>query len=323
MRTRIVIGVFSIIILGAVGTIFLSLDIFNRVNEIDALCARRSGEENYTPDNFAWEDFDTTPYAIDTYEAVSFPARDGVMISGFFIPAPVSTVSDASTVIIAHGFNDCKRRPISLTPAGMLQQNGFNSLVIDLRNHGDSEVTTQRMTGGVDEAQDVLGAWDWLIESRGISPDKISVFGYSMGGATIIHAMSDEQQIVAGWSDSTFDSMDSVIRYQLGLNEPPVPEFFSPTALLVGQVAAGVDLALNTTADALQDLEDRPLFLLHSTEDELVPYTSFETLIEVATGANIDLTTWEVTESKHVLHMFNDPSGYEERLITFFTEHLN
>ena len=230
-------------------------------------------------------------------------------VSGFFIPANISDTSQASTVIIVHGFNDCKRRPFSLTPAGMLRQNGFNSLVIDLRNHGDSEVTIKRMTGGLLEAQDVLGAWDWLVKTRGIAPEKIGVFGYSLGGATIIHAMAYEPQIVAGWADSTFDSMDSVLQYQLRRNNPSLPTLLSKPALLLGNIAHGIDLTTNTTSDAIQGLAGRPLHLLHSHGDESVPFSSYQTLATVATHAGVDLVTWEVDGSGHIERLVQGRRG--------------
>ena len=96
MRTKIALLILIVVVvLGGVGFTALSLEIFDRINTVDALCFRRPGEENYTPDNFARENFDTVPYLITTYETVEFPARgDGVTVSGFFIPA---TISDTST----------------------------------------------------------------------------------------------------------------------------------------------------------------------------------------------------------------------------------
>lgn len=324
MRKRIILIVVLLFVVAAgVGFVVLNQEIFDRITVVDAKCLRRGDEGTYTPDNFERQGFDTSAYLMNNYETVTFPARDGVEISGFFIPALVPDISQASTVIIVHGFNDCKHRPHSLLPASMLQRNGFNSLVIDLRNHGDSQVTTARMTGGVDEAQDVLGAWDWLIAQQGISPENIGIFGYSLGGSTIIHAMSDEPRIVAGWSDSTFDAMDSVLRLQLSLNEPSFPEFLSQSVLSMGRLFHNVDLRNNTTADAIQELGDRPLFVLHSTEDETVPFAAFTTLVATASETNEQVVAWAVGDSLHIEHMFNDPVNYEERLVAFFDEHLN
>ena len=44
-----------------------------------------------------------------------------------------------------------------LTPAGMLWRNGFNVLLIDLRDTGDSTFQDGRSTIGNEEHRDVLG----------------------------------------------------------------------------------------------------------------------------------------------------------------------
>lgn len=75
MRTRIALVSLIIVLCVGVGLTALSLEIFDRINMVDALCFRRPGEENYTPENFARDNFDTTSYLINSYEPVEFPAR--------------------------------------------------------------------------------------------------------------------------------------------------------------------------------------------------------------------------------------------------------
>ena len=52
-------------------------------------------------------------------------------------------------------------------------------------------------------------------------------------------------------------------------------------------------------------------------------FSSYKALATTATNAGVDLVTWEVENSAHIEHMFNDPEGYEARLIAFFDKHLN
>ena len=85
--------------------------------------------------------FDTTPYLMPDYESVEIASRDaGITLSGWFVPANGDS-ADSATVIVIHGLGvgttDCKRSPRALLAAGMLNQAGFNVLLIDLRQHGD------------------------------------------------------------------------------------------------------------------------------------------------------------------------------------------
>ena len=66
------------------------------------------------------------------------------------------------------------------------------SLRIDLRNHGDSGTTGGRHTGGIRESADVLGAWDWLVAERDLTPERIGLFGISLGAASVVIAAGDE-----------------------------------------------------------------------------------------------------------------------------------
>src|SRR5262249_22310258 len=142
------------------------------------------GSDQFTPADFHSASLDTTPYLMPQYENVDFPSRDrGLRISGFWIPAD-NAPSDQATVILLHGNAACKRSPETLIPAGMLHRAHFNVLAIDMRNVGDSQIDDGRNAAGTKEYLDLLGAWDWVQATHAIPPQKIGLFGYSLGGST-------------------------------------------------------------------------------------------------------------------------------------------
>ena len=51
-------------------------------------------------------------------------------------------------------------------PAGMLANAGFNVIVFDLRDHGESSIDDDRVSGGQDEWVDVIAIFDWLVEEQ-------------------------------------------------------------------------------------------------------------------------------------------------------------
>ena len=102
-------------------------------------CAVWEGEQSNTPTNFEiWEDYQDTinasDYFIDSYEDVSFPSTDDVVISGWWMEQNPG----GPTVIINHGLTSSKYSSGILLASGILYRNGFNVLAIDLRDHGDS-----------------------------------------------------------------------------------------------------------------------------------------------------------------------------------------
>src|SRR5688572_25727978 len=80
-----VLGVLSL--LACSGYWGFSYYLMNRVTLVDPKCERRDGEYANTPAQFSRGGFDTTPYLMETYEAVSLPSRaQDITISGWFIP---------------------------------------------------------------------------------------------------------------------------------------------------------------------------------------------------------------------------------------------
>jgi pimeloyl-ACP methyl ester carboxylesterase len=103
-------------------------------------------------DDFTAGGFDTTPYAMPGYREVSFPSRDArqprLTIPASWVPAQKA---GAPAVIVVHGRNSCRHDPVVLLPAGMLARNGFSVLMIDLRDHGDSDIEDGRSGWGSEE----------------------------------------------------------------------------------------------------------------------------------------------------------------------------
>ena len=106
------------------------------------------GRREFTPSSFKGvyypeNNTDVQPYLVKNFETVEFPARgDGNTISGWFIP---STTPSDRVVIVVHGADVCRKNTTVLLSSGMLANNGFNVLSIDLRNHGDLNGTNMDM----------------------------------------------------------------------------------------------------------------------------------------------------------------------------------
>ncbi len=136
----IIVGV-TVVALGIVGYVATGTLVYNQLTSVKPFCEDDPGEYENTPASFtAYYDLDTTPFLMTDYQDVRFPSRDDhFTIAAWWIPAQTDAdVSQLPTVILVHGLSDCRRRPTILLPAGMLHRNGFNTLLIDLRDHGDS-----------------------------------------------------------------------------------------------------------------------------------------------------------------------------------------
>ncbi len=278
------------------------------------------GRREFTPASFKGvyyeeNNIDVTPYLVKNFETVEFPARDdGNTISAWFIP---STTPSDKVVIVVHGGDVCRQNTSVLLPSGMLANNGFNVLSIDLRNHGASQVVSKRFTAGVSEYKDVLGAFDWL-RGKGYDAKNIGVVGISMGASSSMNAFGAEQQIAALWSDSAFADIPTVLDDQLTLNGMPL--FFAKAVLVVARVnGTNMDMDAISPIRATQKFNGRAVMIVHGSKDEWVNVNSAYRLHDAA-GKSAEL--WIIDGTRHVEGMFVHPEEYQKRLIAFFEKAL-
>jgi len=112
------------------------------------------------------------------YQEISFHSRDGLQIAAWYVPS-----KNRAAIILVHGAGGAK--VTMLNHARMLGVEGYGLLMLDLRAHGDSEGDT---ITGVYEADDVLGAVDYLRSRPELSPDQIGALGVSLGALVVLQA---------------------------------------------------------------------------------------------------------------------------------------
>ena len=258
-------------------------------------------------------DFDTTPYLMPDYETVRFPSREsGLMLAGWYIPGDPT----APVVILTHGLNSCKCHHEVLLSAGMLHRNGFNVLVYDLHNHGESESDGGRYAGGNTEYLDLLGAWDWLIAEKGFAPERIGAVGYSLGAGTTLIAFSQEPRLAAVWVDSPYADLQVAINEEMARNN--YPTWLVPGGLLMARVLDGVDLLAHNPSEAIRQDAGRPLFIVHGTGDTRINVHHSYDLAALAAQTGANVTTWFPEGVEHARANLELPAEYEQRLVDFF-----
>lgn len=300
--------------LGAAGYLALCAWLYDRVTQVppDSPMSRSLD----TPIVFSAGDVDTAPYAMPRFEEVRFPDRTGVVgIAGWWIP--VERDPEAPAVIVVHGYTACRRDGWVLLAAGMLHRHGFATLAIDLRNHGDSGRTGGRHTGGIRESADVLGAWDWLVAERGLAPERIGLFGISLGAASVVIAAGDEPKVAAVWSDSGYGDIDDATRAELRRNY--LPPILLPGGLLAGRLLDGPGLRAKSPLQAMTQLAGRPVFVTHGTADQRLDVRYLDQLVEAGQAAGADVESWIVPGSGHASAIVDQPVEYERRLVDFFS----
>jgi dipeptidyl aminopeptidase/acylaminoacyl peptidase len=316
-RRGILIIVIVVVVLLVVGYSVAGAVIYNTLSDVSRMCAAR--ESSNTPSAFTVEDIDTTTLAMENYEDVSFPSRDpNITISAWYVPA--EDEANAPAVILVHGLRGCKYGAEVLLPAGMLHRAGFNVLLMDMRDHGDSTIEDRRYAGGTEEYRDVLGAWDWLMAEKGIPAERIGLFGVSLGAATVMIATGEEPRVAAVWEDSGFADINVAIVAELSRNG--YPTFLASSASLMSQVISGDNITAFSPLNAMAKLNGRPIYITHGDADTRLSVQYASDLAEAVRTAGGQVEPWIIAGSGHVQGMFNETEEYERRLSAFFSEAL-
>lgn len=257
--------------------------------------------------------FDAAPYYMPAPEVVTIPSRGGrVPLSGWFVR---SGVEDAPAVVVVHGHTACKRDTTVLLPAGMLHRQGYDVLLIDLRDHGDSGGDDGRYAGGTDEYLDVLGGWDWL-RDQGYAPERIGLAGISLGAATVLIAAGEEPAVAAVWADSSYAAIRVAVRAELARNG--YPAVLEAGGLLMARLLAGTDLEARSPLQAVTELDGRPLAIVHGELDSRLSVDYGRELAAAAEAHGSPVEAWFVPGAEHVAAMFIHADEYERRLVAFF-----
>lgn len=292
-------------------------------NKLSAVEPGGGDDAGNTPASFQntveeWPDFDVSPFVMKEYEAVRFPSRQpGLELTGWY----VSGDSGAPVVILTHGIGSCKCSTRILVAAGMLNRNGFNVFMYDMREHGESDIEDGRAAIGTEEYLDLLGAWDWLIGEKGFTPEQIGVYGQSLGAATTLIAFGQETKLAAAFVDSPFSDLRVIINEELSRNN--YPTFLVPGALLMAKVVAGDDLTSFGPQAALTNDAGRPIFIVHGTGDTRINVHHARDLAALGEQAGANLTVWIPENVGHVEAEFASPEEYEQKLVEFFLVALN
>lgn len=240
---------------------------------------------------------------------VSYETNDGLTIRGWYVERDPR----APGILLVHGHNASRYEGLRYAPS--LYKAGFNLLLIDLRNCGESDASFISM--GYYERRDVAGGIDYLLRTKGLP--SVGIFGFSMGAATSTLAMAEDPRIKAGVLDSGFTSFYDIIRDR-GRQDFGVPEYpLIPIVQWLFELRGGINADELRPIDVIARISPRPVFLLHGTADRIVPFAHGEDLYRASAEPKF---FWPVAGADHVRGWNTDRDYAESEIPGFFQTHL-
>jgi fermentation-respiration switch protein FrsA (DUF1100 family) len=252
----------------------------------------------------------TTPASVGLeFREVELRSTDGVRLSAWWVPAEDSSLA----AVLVPGWGGYKFDEHLLQTLPVYHGAGYGVLMLDLRAQGES--SGARRTLGYREVRDVRGALAWL-QSQGYALDQVVLHGWSMGGATALRA-APGTGVAAVVEEAGYADLPLLLKGKL-------PEFvrfgglLEPAILLAGRLFPDFDpwdVVPKNDAAKLSD-EGVPLFIIHSTGDEIVPYEQ----AKILAAAYPEASVWKLQGYRHV-EAYEHPE-YAGRLLRFLDESL-
>lgn len=187
------------------------------------------------------------------YEEVTFKTEDDVQLHGWFIPNHESE----QVLLFFHGnAGNISHRRESIE---IFHRLGLNVFIIDYRGYGQSKGKPNEKGLYLDAS----AAWRYLTEEKAFDADDILIFGRSLGGA-VAAKLAAEVQARGLILESTMSSAKAFAR-----------DVFT---ILSRLVVIRYDF---NTAQYIQRV-DYPVLVLHSPDDEIMPFRLGEKVYESA-----------------------------------------
>lgn len=224
-----------------------------------------------------------------SYEEVGIETQDGLRLHGWFIPAREAR----ATLLFLHGnAGNISHRLDSLR---IFHGLGLEVLIVDYRGYGRSE-------GRPSEEgtyHDARAAWRYLVDERGVAPERIVLFGRSIGAA-IATALAVERRPGALILESGFTSIPDLA----GDLYPWLParwlaRLHYDTRARLPEIAA-------------------PALIVHSRDDEIIRFAHAEALYAAAREPKALL----VLRGTHNTGFLESEQRYVDGLAAFLSEHL-
>lgn len=253
-------------------------------------------------------DFTFTPWELGIpSEDVRFPARGGAhAVTGWWLPQP----TPSPVIIACSGYRGKKADLLGIS--SRLWHAGNTVLLMDFYGHGADRGVP--VTLAFREVLDFLGAVDYVAQRETSQP--LGAIGYSMGAAVVIMGAARDQRVAAVVADSPFATQRDVVAAQFRRRMPLPPDLFLGIADMILARRAGHRFSAVEPLQEVGDIAPRPVLIIHSTGDDVIPYQESERLYAAA-GEPKEL--WIVPDVPHCGAYFLDRQVYCQRVTDFFT----
>ena len=244
----------------------------------------------------------------DALEAFTLSPEDDFELDGWFAAGE----NGAGVIILPGAWGGANTMVQEME---FLHQAGYSVLTYDTRSCADPP---QRTTLGFAEVADLKAALDYMSARPEVDPERMGVFGHSMGGATAILTAAEDTRIRAVIATGNYADLADDVRRDEGRSQSPLEWWIRGWIERFYEWKTGVNIEDASPLSVIGQISPRPVFLMHGSLelDSSRGQEQFD-----AAGEPKEL--WIVPGKGHGGYADADTfDDYAARSITFFDEYL-
>jgi len=225
------------------------------------------------------------------FDEVSIPTVSGKQLYGWLLPVSGSS----ETLVILHGWGG--NAELMLPIAVPFYHAGINVLLIDARNHGNSDSASFSSLPRF--AEDLGKAIDWLKQNYTSRIDKIAVLGHSVGAGAVLFEASKRDDIQAVISISAFAHPEWMMqRFLRGIHFRGIylPKFILHLIMRYVQWVIGYSFSAIAPLHTVCKI-DAPILVVHGKDDSTVPIEDARAIM--ANCPEPHITLLEIDDAGH------------------------
>ena len=194
-------------------------------------------------------------------EEVYTKSKDNLKLKGYLIE---KYKNSNRYMILVHGFT--ANHHIHMPFVRLFINEGFNILLVDERNHGESE--GKYPSYGYFEQEDI-NRWIEFLYDRKKTDLFLGLHGQSMGGATVLMCGSKNEKVDFIIDDCGYSSARRVMESELRRNKAFVALFYK-LLWIKAKLRIGFDI---NKVEPIEDIKNcnKPILFIHGDNDKKVP----------------------------------------------------
>jgi len=232
-------------------------------------------------------------------EDIWFTTADGLSLHGWFFRARDAELGQPRPAVL-HLHGNAGNMANHVWFSEFLTDHSMHVMMFDYRSYGQSDKGKLRRDPVLKDAHAALDA---LLARDDVDPDRVGVYGVSLGGVFALPLTAQRDEVRAICTLATFSTWRGIAGDLLPVIGPLImPSGWDPIDFIAG-------------------LADRPYIIVHGDADEVINFRHAGLLHRRAIKENVDVQKLVVPGGRHNTLLDTDPE-VRNAIATFFRDNL-